>query len=159
VAITQAEYRWLSLGPRHRRAVVAGVRVAARAARGRLRGRRVLSLGQALAAGLRAGLLAGGVPVWLDTPMTGLEAVDGRASVVHATHGGEPLLVRARREVLVATGGFGRNEEMRRQYQREPVGVQWTTGAPGNTGDGIRAGLDLGDPGTKLPIRPFGLRS
>ena len=55
VAITQAEYRWLSLGPRHPRAVVAGGRIAGRALRGRLRGRRVLSLGQALAAGLRAG--------------------------------------------------------------------------------------------------------
>ena len=144
VAITQAEYRWLSLGPRHPRAVMAGARVAGRAARGRLRGRRVLSLGQALAASLRAGLLAGGVPVWLETPMTGLEVREGRVTGVHATRGGEPLLIRARRGVLVATGGFERNEEMRRRYQREPVGVQWTTGAPGNTGDGILAGLDLG---------------
>src|SRR6476619_7452864 len=54
VAITQAEYRWLSLG-RHPRALRAGVRVAARAARSRLLGHRMLSLGQALAAGLRAG--------------------------------------------------------------------------------------------------------
>src|SRR5260370_976161 len=36
VAITQAEYRWLSLGPRHPRAILAGARVAARAARARL---------------------------------------------------------------------------------------------------------------------------
>src|SRR5579862_4524595 len=51
VAITQAEYRWLSLG-RHPRGVRAAVRVAGRAARARLRGQRVLSMGQALAAGL-----------------------------------------------------------------------------------------------------------
>ena len=69
-AITQAEYRWLSLGPRHPRAIRAGVSVAGRAARTRLLGHRMLSLGQALAAGLRAGLLASGVPVWLDTPTT-----------------------------------------------------------------------------------------
>jgi 3-oxosteroid 1-dehydrogenase len=144
VAITQAEYRWLSLGPRHPRAVLAGARVAVRAARGRVRGHRVLSLGQALAAGLRAGLLASGVPVWLDTPMTGLEVQDGRVTGVSATRDREPVTVRARRGVLIATGGFERNEEMRRRYQREPAGSQWTTGAPGNTGDGIRAGLDLG---------------
>jgi 3-oxosteroid 1-dehydrogenase len=66
VAITQAEYRWLSLG-RHPRALRAGVRVAGRAARTRLLGHRMLSLGQALAAGLRTGLLEAGVPVWLDT--------------------------------------------------------------------------------------------
>ena len=144
VAITQAEYRWLSLGPRHPRAMLAGARVAVRAARGRLRGHRVLSLGQALAAGLRAGLVARGVPVWLDVPMTGLEVQDGRVTGVYATRDGESVLIRARRGVLVASGGFERNEEMRRRYQREPVGSQWTTGAPGNTGDGILAGLEAG---------------
>jgi 3-oxosteroid 1-dehydrogenase len=141
VAITQAEYRWLSLG-RHPRAVGAGLRVAARAARTRLLGHRMLSLGQALAAGLRAGLLASSVPVWLDTPLTGLEVRDGRVTGVRATRGGEPALIRARRGVLVASGGFERNEEMRRRYQR--AGSEWTTGAAGNTGDGIRAGLELG---------------
>jgi len=143
VAITQAEYRWLSLG-RHPRGVRAGVRVAVRTARARLLGQRMLSLGQALAAGLRAGLAAGGVPVWLDTPLAGLAVEDGRVTGVRATRNGEPVLIRARRGVLLATGGFERDEEMRRQYQRAPAGTQWTTGAPGNTGDGIRAGLDLG---------------
>jgi 3-oxosteroid 1-dehydrogenase len=86
VTITQADYRWLSLGPRHPRAVLAAARVAARAARSRLLRRRTLSMGQALAAGLRAGLLATGVPVWLSTPMTGLELAgeDGAAALAAA---------------------------------------------------------------------------
>ena len=58
VAVTQADYRWLTLGPRHPRAVLAGAKVAGRLARRRLLGQRMLSLGQALAAGLRAGLAA-----------------------------------------------------------------------------------------------------
>ena len=143
VAITQAEYRWLSLG-RHPRGVRAAVRVAGRAARARLRGQQVLSMGQALAAGLRAGLVASGVPVWLDTPLAGLEVTGGRVTGVRATRDGELLQIRARRGVLIATGGFERNEQMRRRYQREPIGTEWTTGAAGNTGDGIRAGEDLG---------------
>ena len=143
VAITQAEYRWLSLG-RHPRGVRAAVRVAGRAARARLRGQRVLSMGQALAAGLRAGLLASGVPVWLDTPLAGLVVDGGRVAGVRAMRDGEPLQIRARRGVLIATGGFERDEQMRRRYQRGPIGTEWTTGAAGNTGDGIRAGLDLG---------------
>jgi 3-oxosteroid 1-dehydrogenase len=143
VAITQAEYRWLSLG-RHPRGVRAAARVAGRAARARLRGQRVLSMGQALAAGLRAGLVASGVPVWLDTPLTGLEVAGGRVTGVRATRDGELLQIRARRGVLIATGGFERDEQMRRRYQRGPIGTEWTTGAAGNTGDGIRAGLDLG---------------
>ena len=59
VTITQADYRWLSLGPRHPRAILAGAKVrGALAARARAAGHRMLSMGQALAAGLRAGLLA-----------------------------------------------------------------------------------------------------
>jgi 3-oxosteroid 1-dehydrogenase len=54
------------------------------------------------------------------------------------------MLIRARRGVLIATGGFERDEQMRRRYQRAPTGTEWTTGADGNTGDGIRAGEDLG---------------
>jgi 3-oxosteroid 1-dehydrogenase len=143
VAITQAEYRWLSLG-RHPRGVRAAARVAGRAARARLRGQRVLSMGQALAAGLRAGLAASGVPVWLDTPLAGLEVASGRVTGVRATRDGAPVLIRARRGVLIATGGFERDEQMRRRYQRGPIGTEWTTGAAGNTGDGIRAGEELG---------------
>jgi 3-oxosteroid 1-dehydrogenase len=143
VTVTQAEYRWLTLG-RHPRGIRAAGRVATRAIRARLLGQRMLGLGQALAAGLRAGLVTSDVPVWLDTALTSLEVSGGRVTGVRATRDGEPVLIRARRGVLLASGGFERNEEMRRQYQREPIGTGWTTGAPENTGDGIRAGLELG---------------
>jgi 3-oxosteroid 1-dehydrogenase len=144
VAVTQADYRWLSLGPRHPRAILAGARVAGRLARSRLLGHRMLTLGQALAAGLRAGLAASGVPVWLNTPLAGLAVADGRVTGVRVVRDGKPALVRARRGVLIATGGFERNADMRRRYQRPPIGTDWTTGAAGNTGDGIVAGQELG---------------
>jgi 3-oxosteroid 1-dehydrogenase len=144
IAITQADYRWLSLGPRHPRAVLASVKVAGRLARTRLLRHRVLSLGQALAAGLRAGLLAREVPVWLNSPLTGLVTTDGRVTGVRAVRDGKPVLIRARRGVLIATGGFEHNEQMRRQYQQAPIGTEWTSGAAGNTGDGIVAGQELG---------------
>jgi 3-oxosteroid 1-dehydrogenase len=144
VAITQADYRWLSLGTRHPRALLVAARVAARTARTRLLRQRTLSMGQALAAGLRAGLAANGVPVWLSTPMTGLQVVDGRVTGVEVTRDGQPAVVAARRGVLIATGGFERNEQMRRRYQRPPIGTEWTTGSAGNTGDGIVAGEAVG---------------
>ena len=144
VAVTQADYRWLTLGPRHPRAMLAGLKVAGRLARSRLLGHRMLSLGQALAAGLRAGLAAHGVPVWLDTPMTGLVVTDGRVTGVRVLRDGSSTVLRARRGVLIATGGFERNAQMRRRYQESPIGTEWTTGATGNTGDGIVAGQELG---------------
>ncbi|HUZ34817.1 MAG TPA: 3-oxosteroid 1-dehydrogenase [Streptosporangiaceae bacterium] len=144
VTITQADYRWLSLGPRHPRAMLASAKVAGRLARARFLRQPLLSLGQALAAGLRAGLLAKDVPVWLDTPMTGLRVTDGRVTGVEVTRGGQPAVIGASRGVVLAAGGFERNEQMRRRYQREPIGTEWTTGAVGNTGDAILVGHSLG---------------
>ena len=67
----------------------------------------MLGLGQALSAGLRAGLTASGVPLWLDTALTGLEVTGAgagaRVTGVRAVRDGEPVLIRARRGVLVAS--------------------------------------------------------
>jgi 3-oxosteroid 1-dehydrogenase len=166
VAVTQADYRWMTLGPRHPRAMLASAKVAGRLARRRVLGQRMLSMGQALAAGLRAGLLAADAPVWLSTPLTGLVTEDGRVTGVRATRDGELAVIRARRGVLIATGGFERNEPMRKQYQQEPIGTEWTTGSLGNTGDGIAAGRELGadtglmddawwGPSIPLPAGPY----
>ena len=144
ITVTQANYRWMSLGTSHRRAITTTARVTGRMIVSRVRGRQLLSMGQALAAGLRAGLLAAGVPVWLDTPMTGLEIAEGRVTGVQVSRGGEPVLVRASRGVLLATGGYERNAELRQRFQRAPIGADWTVGSPGNTGEGILAGQEAG---------------
>jgi 3-oxosteroid 1-dehydrogenase len=144
ITITQADYRWMSLGTSHPRAVLTTAKVTARMVASRAMRRRLLSMGQALAAGLRAGLAAADVPVWLSTPMTGLQVENGRVAGVAATRSGAPVVLRAARGVLLASGGFERNEQMRRQYQRAPIGTEWTVGAVGNTGDGIVAGQAAG---------------
>ncbi|HEY9242010.1 MAG TPA: 3-oxosteroid 1-dehydrogenase [Streptosporangiaceae bacterium] len=161
VTITQAEYRWLSLGPRHPRAMLASVKVAARLARYRVLHQRMLTMGQALAAGLRAGLRDLAVPVWLNTPMTGLHIEDGRVTGVEVTRDGQARLIRARRGVLLAAGGFEHNGPMRERYQQPPIGTDWTTGTAGNTGDAIVAGeaagaaLDLMDDAWWGPAIPL----
>ncbi len=144
MAITAADYRWLSLGTRHPRAIWTTAKVAGRMAAAKALRRRTMTLGQALSAGLRAGLASAGVPVWLDTPLTGLQASDGKVTGVQVTRDGRPATVRARRGVLIATGGFERNASMRAEYQRQPIGTDWTVGSPGNTGDGILAGQGAG---------------
>jgi 3-oxosteroid 1-dehydrogenase len=117
-------------------------------------------------AGLRAGLLASDVPVWLNTRLTGLVVTDGRVTGVRAVRDGKATAIRARRGVLIATGGFERNADMRRQHERLPIGTDWTTGATGNTGDGIVARQELGaatglmddawwGPAIPLPGGPF----
>jgi len=142
VAVTAVDYKWLSLGTRHPRAVLTAARLGAAGLAARVRRRRLLTMGQALAGGLRAGLRAAGVPVQLDTALTDVVVTDGRVAGIRAEHDGGPVELRARRGVLLASGGFDHNETMRRRYQQ--VGADWTVGAPGNTGDGIEAGRRLG---------------
>jgi 3-oxosteroid 1-dehydrogenase len=140
MAVTQADYRWMNLMARHPRGLARAARVAGRRVVSLARRRRLLTMGQALAGGLRAGLRQAGVAVRLDTPLTGLSVVDGRVTGVETPAG----TISARRGVILASGGFERNERMRKEYQRAPIGTEWTVGAEGNTGDGIDAGMRLG---------------
>ncbi|GAB3506212.1 3-oxosteroid 1-dehydrogenase [Amycolatopsis cihanbeyliensis] len=144
VPMTQADFRWLSLVARHPRGLLRLCGLGLRTLAGRVAGKHLLSMGQALAAGLRAGLLRARVPVWLDTPLTGLEVENGEVTGAQVEREGEQVLLRARRGVILASGGFEHNEEMRVKYQRPPIGTEWTVGAKANTGDGISAGLALG---------------
>ena len=161
MTVTAADYKWLNLVARHPRGLLTGVRVYGRMVLRRLRRRQSLALGQALAAGLRAGLARADVPVWLNTPLVDLHVEGGRVAGVHVVRDGEPVLLRARQGVVLASGGFERNEQMRHQYQREPITTEWTTGAHENTGDGILTGqrhgaaLDLMDAawwGPSIPL-------
>ncbi|KAA9158257.1 3-oxosteroid 1-dehydrogenase [Amycolatopsis acidicola] len=137
VPITQADYRWLSLIARHPKGFLRMLRLGLHL----LSGKRQLSMGQALAAGLRAGLVRANVPVWLNTPLSDLITQDDRVTGVVTGDGTE---VHARLGVILAAGGFEHNEEMRAKYQRQPIGTDWTVGAEANTGDAINAGLKLG---------------
>lgn len=104
-------------------------------------------MGQGLLYGvLSAAVRARGVEVLLDAPARELaQRPDGAVAGVEARAGGEPLRVRARRGVVIATGGFENNPQMTRDYLRLPDSPVW--GSPAGTGDGVRmaqkAGADL----------------
>ena len=105
---------------------------------------RRLTLGQALVARLRHALLQKNVPLWLNTGMDNLIEENGRVTGVVATQNGKTLRLRATRGVVLASGGFEANQQMREQYLPKPTSAQWTGAPPINQGDGIRAGLALG---------------
>ena len=144
VVITQADYRWLNLTARHPRGMLRVLRVGLRWLLARMRGQHLLARGQALMAGLRVGLRDAGIPLWLNTPLIDLVHEDGRVTGVTVENQGERLTLHAQRGVVLTAGGFEHNETMRKQYQREPIGTQWTVGARANTGDAILAAEQLG---------------
>ncbi|MGW6922291.1 3-oxosteroid 1-dehydrogenase [Streptomyces sp. NPDC054950] len=144
MVVFSADYKWLALAAVSVKGAAVATECLARGTKAALLGQKPLTMGQSLAAGLRAGLLAAGVPVWLNTPLTDLHVEGGVVTGAVVTRDGAPGLLRARRGVVVGSGGFEHNAAMRAQYQRQPIGTAWTVGAKENTGDGIRAGQRAG---------------
>lgn len=141
VVVRQSDYRWLSLGTRHWRGPVRAVRVATRTAIGRVRGARLLGLGGALAGSLMLGVRRAGVPVHLGTAAERLIVTDGRVTGVRCADG---RTFTARSGVIIASGGFDHDTQMRAEYHRPPAGPTLSLGASTNTGDGIRAAIEAG---------------
>ncbi|MFW0793957.1 FAD-binding protein [Gordonia sp. CPCC 205515] len=103
------------------------------------------TLGRSLIARLRLAVKDAGVPLLLDTPLQSLVTDDSGAVLgVLAEHRGEPLRIRARAGVLLASGGFEHNNEMRKQYLRPGGQDDYSAASTDNTGDGIRAGQSVG---------------
>ncbi len=112
----------------------------------RLRGRRDarLTMGNAGVARLFLSLRDRDVPLWLKTPMTELVEQDGRVTGLLAIRHGEPLRIRARKGVVLAAGGFERDQAMRETHLPNPTKTEWSAANQFNTGDAIRAACNLG---------------
>ena len=144
VAVTQADFVRLNLIRRHPKGMIRALRVGVRTYWAKFTRKHLMVMGQAIIAGMRRGLMDAIVPLLLDTPMNKLVIEDGKVTGVEATHNGETVRFTARHGVVLGSGGFEHNAEMRAKYQREPITTEWTTGAATNTGDGILAGMDAG---------------
>lgn len=106
---------------------------------------RRLTGGQALVGGLLAALRAREVPLWRDAPLQSLLTEGGRVTGAVVLHEGRPQQVRAARAVVLAAGGFERNQAMREEHLPQPTDQAWTATPPGaNTGDAHRAGVAAG---------------
>ncbi|MCX4815228.1 FAD-dependent oxidoreductase [Streptomyces sp. NBC_01239] len=97
-------------------------------------------IGRALAAFLETG----NGTLLLDTRLEELVVEDGRVTGVTASSAGERTTFRAGRGVLLAAGGFERDAELRQKHHPVPLDGTWSNGAPGNTGDALRAGVAVG---------------
>ncbi|MDT5347093.1 MAG: 3-oxosteroid 1-dehydrogenase [Mycobacterium sp.] len=152
VVVMQQDYVRLNQLKRHPRGMLRSLKVGARTVWAKATGKNLVGMGRALIGPLRIGLQQAGVPVQLNTALTDLYVEDDVVRGVYvcdvsdtmAQGSAEPHLIRARRAVILASGGFEHNEQMRVKYQRAPITTEWTVGAKANTGDGIIAGEKLG---------------
>ena len=116
-----------------------GMKLVMRYAADRLRyprGTRLL-LGNALAGQLFKSVLDRNIPVWVSTPARRLIVTDGRVKGVVVQKGGRDFAIRARRGVVLATGGFPSDPKLREEFLPHPTGP-WSMAPEGNTGDGLR---------------------
>ena len=105
---------------------------------------RRLTLGNALTGGLRLALNDKKVPVWLESPMLELVEEGGRVSGAVVSRKGKPVRIAARKAVILAAGGFDKNQEMRDEHAPLYKTALYSGGTSGNTGDSIRAGQSVG---------------
>jgi 3-oxosteroid 1-dehydrogenase len=98
--------------------------------------------GTALIAGLLKGLLELGVEPVTEARARELIASDGRIVGVRIEHGGRDLRVRARRGVVLGTGGFEWDPRLVEAYLRGPM--RGPVSPPNNTGDGLRMAMAHG---------------
>ena len=84
--------------------------------------------------------------VMLNTEATNIIMEEGRAVGVRAEGPEGPVIVKANKGVVIASGGFSKNTEMLNEYNKAWPDLSNTlsTNHPGATGDGIKMAVEVG---------------
>ena len=82
------------------------------------------------------------VPVLYNTPATRMIEIEGEAAGVEARQDGKTIRVKAKKAVIIATGGFQCNPDLMKKYIFG-AGMSYL-GSPGHTGDGLLMAQSMG---------------
>jgi 3-oxosteroid 1-dehydrogenase len=145
LAVMTNESRALSHYNRSIRAFLISTRVVLRTLAARARRQELLTNGASLIAQLLNVAVARQIPIWTEAPVDDLLVEDGRVVGVRTARAGAPVLLGAKRGVLLAAGGFAHNREMRGQYGgAQPNRAKWSIANPGDTGEVLQMAMRLG---------------
>lgn len=112
---------------------------------GALARKHLVAGGAALVTGLLKAVLDSGAGLWLESPMREITRDDsGRITGIVIERNQVRCRINARRGVVLTAGGFERNPEMREEFLPAPTDARWSSGNPGNLGDAVRLGMELG---------------
>jgi 3-oxosteroid 1-dehydrogenase len=104
---------------------------------------------------LKAALIDRAIPAFVETPARELVSDAGRVIGVRAEREGAPFFVRARRGVVLATGGYDLHRELARYYEGVP---DWNSSCPPFLdGDGLVMGSELGAAVAGVPPTNLGM--
>ena len=105
---------------------------------------RRITCGSAGVARLRASMLDRDLPLWTRTRLVRLVYASGRVQGAVVDRDGKRLTIRAQRAVILAAGGFARNQAMRERYLPGPTNSDWSAAVDTDTGDAILAAEQIG---------------
>ena len=105
-----------------------------------------LTNGNALVGRLSKAAMDRNIPIWLSSPVRKLVTEHDGVAGALVEHEGQSVLVRARRGVVLACGGFPHDIERRKQlFPHAPTGQEHFSPSPiSNTGDGLRLAEAVG---------------
>jgi succinate dehydrogenase/fumarate reductase flavoprotein subunit len=102
-----------------------------------------LMMGNALVGRLFYSLRRRKVPILFDTVIVDLAGDRDGVTGARLRRGGTDIVVRARKGVVLATGGYGHNKHFRSTFMPQPV-PEYSMSYEGNQGDGVDIGRRLG---------------
>ena len=102
-----------------------------------------LMMGNALIGRLFYSLRRNRVPIMFDAAIADLAGDRNGIKGARLRSGGKDILVKARRGVVLATGGYGHNRNFRAAFMPKPV-PEYSMSYEGNQGDGVGIGQRLG---------------
>ena len=105
---------------------------------------RRLTMGNAGVARLILSLKDRDVDLWIDTGMTDLIENKGKVIGIKANKYGSEINIKANKGVILASGGFEKDQNLREQYLPQPTNSDWSAANIYNTGDALKAALKLG---------------
>lgn len=105
---------------------------------------RRLTFGNGLMGALRMSMMDKSLPLWLNSGLTEIIKQDDKVLGVVVQKDGKLYRIEAKKGIVLAAGGFEGNQQMREQYLPGPTKAEWTAANMANTGDVIRAGIEIG---------------
>ena len=103
---------------------------------------KIFTMGSALIGALLKGCLDRDIRVIPEAHVINLITKGGKTIGANVKHDGGNIAIIANRAVILASGGFDWNDQMKKDFLRIPVVIP--LGVPSNEGDGITMGIELG---------------
>jgi len=84
------------------------------------------------------------IPLWLNTELTEIHQNDSAVTGISVRRDNKTITINTSKGLILASGGFEQNQQLREQYLPQPTSSQWSAGHKGNTGTPLSMAMALG---------------